>query len=1094
MIHFIFITVFFFIPPVPAEITKAENCKNAITDPESFGKAMTENLILHSWQEILFNFYKDNFFNGTTIILDKGFNDVTDILVKHPELSKKPVREYIITFERKIYEERESLTLLIKRFKRSYGKLKNNLFNIEVHLNVWKKWLSFNEGNNLQFKEYLNSFLNEKDRSFLVDSSKSYRERAVFLYRALNQIREEMLKANQDVQKISQIMLDLVHTAGFGNTYYNYLIKSKNAKKQLEGLHRILDERDSMAIELGFEGHFTQLQKNLGVKHPSSLSKKENIYEILKNIEKEIVPAPHNAENSNTVRVRALSLQESPFRSCLGGSDCSSNTYFYKALDPHFYYFTTTDQNHRSSGQITVVLGKAQNERGSIVPIGFVDKIQNVQKEMILPMLEGIRLSLEEQGYQLGLPQDVGNENGLSNIATIRGYIHEEVTPYLKKKLIEFKPHNSPYPFKNGYSRAYASLDLYEFQASPFELGVKIHPGKIHPPQKAPADLNWKKFYEQVLSWRTSEKEEDQIKFIKQLIVLYKIQDSTLSPEYIKKELNVKINEKRFSLKMRKLAFFTLIEFYGELKESLSYKEIIDLLNRFSNPEQQAIFGEMSNWKNGMNRKKRMFIEGLLLDREAEETISILQSNKLSPIVDVHITNQELVSPLMEAAGKGNKEAVKLLIQKGADIHGEDGSGYRALMWAAMKGHKDTVELLIQKGADIHAKSKYGGKTALMLAIKEEHKNIVELLIQKGADIHVKDRYGGTALMWAAYGGYKDIIELLIQKGADIHVKDRYGETALMWASMKGYKDTVELLIQKGADIHTKNTQGETALMGASLQGHKDTVELFIQKGVDIHAKDNKEETALMLAAMKGYKDTVELLIQKGADIHVKNRYGETALMGASLQGHKDIVELFIQKGVDIHAKDNKEETALMLAAMKGHKDTVELLIQKGADIHAKNKKGETALMGASLQGDKDIVKLLIQKGADIHGEDERGYRALMWASLQGDKDTVELLIQKGADFHTKNKKGETALMWAAYGGYKDIIELLIQKGANIHAKDNRGETALMWAVYGGQKDTVELLIQKGADIHAKNKKGETALMWAIKEGDKDIGFLLKKE
>ena len=863
MIHFIFITVFFFIPPVPAEITKAENCKNAITDPESFGKAMTENLILHSWQEILFNFYKDNFFNGTTIILDKGFNDVTNILEKYPELSKKkPFREFIITLEIKIYEELESLTLLIKRFKRSYGKLKNNLFNIEAHLNVWKKWLSFNEGNNLQFKEYLNSFLNEKDRSFLADSSKNYRERAVFLYRALNQIREDMLKANKDVQTISQIMLDLVHTAGFGNTYYNYLIKSKNAKKQLEGLHRILDERDSMAIELGFEGHFTQLQKNLGVKHPSSLGKKENIYEILRNIEKEMATAPYYVEYSKTVRVRALSAQEAPFRSCLGGSDCSSNTYFYKALDPHFHYFTTTDENHISSGQITVVLGKAQNERGSIVPIGFVDKIQNVQKEMILPMLEGIRLSLEEQGYQLGLPQDVGNENGLSNIATIRGYIHEEVTPYLKKKLIEFKPHNSPYPFKNGYSRAYASLDLYEFQASPFELGVKIHPGKIHPPQKAPADLNWKKFYEQVLSWRTSEKEEDQIKFIKQLIVLYKIQDSTLSPEYIKKELNVKINEKRFSLKMRKLAFFTLIEFYGELKESLSYKEIIDLLNRFSNPEQQAIFGEMSNWKNGMNRRKRMFIEGLLLDREAEETISILQSNKLSPIVDVHITNQELVSPLMEAAGKGNKEAVKLLIQKGADIHAKNKHGETALMWAIKEGYKDTVELLIQKGADIHA----------------------------------KDNTGETALMEASRRGHKDTVELLVQKGADIHTKNTQGETALMWAAMKGYKDTVELLIQKGADIHTKNTQGETALMWASLQGHKDTVELLIQKGADIHTKNMQGETALMWAAMKGYKDTVELLIQKGADIHTKNKKGETALMWAAYGGDKDIVELFIQK------------------------------------------------------------------------------------------------------------------------------------------------------------------------------------------------------
>ena len=82
---------------------------------------------------------------------------------------------------------------------------------------------------------------------------------------------------------------------------------------------------------------------------------------------------PYIVKGKETFRLRALSLQESSFRGCLGG-DCSTRSYFDLALDPNFIYFTLTDVHHRSSGQITVVLGTAVNKKGEVVKTAFVDR------------------------------------------------------------------------------------------------------------------------------------------------------------------------------------------------------------------------------------------------------------------------------------------------------------------------------------------------------------------------------------------------------------------------------------------------------------------------------------------------------------------------------------------------------------------------------------------------------------------------------------------------------------------------------------------------------------------------------------------------
>ena len=62
-------------------------------------------------------------------------------------------------------------------------------------------------------------------------------------------------------------------------------------------------------------------------------------------------------------------------------------------------------------------------------------------------------------------------------------------------------------------------------------------------------------------------------------------------------------------------------------------------------------------------------------------------------------------TPLMAAARTGNVDAMKVLLDHGADLNAKETlRGTTALMWAADEGHAAAIQLLIEHGADIKAR------------------------------------------------------------------------------------------------------------------------------------------------------------------------------------------------------------------------------------------------------------------------------------------------------------------------------------------------------------------------------------------------------
>ena len=86
---------------------------------------------------------------------------------------------------------------------------------------------------------------------------------------------------------------------------------------------------------------------------------------------------------------------------------------------------------------------------------------------------------------------------------------------------------------------------------------------------------------------------------------------------------------------------------------------------------------------------------------------------------------------ILEAANKGNIEAVKQHLDAGTDVNAKDSARWTPLHYAAFGGYKETAELLIAKGANVNVK-RDNGETPLDAAIYGKNPETADLLRKHG--------------------------------------------------------------------------------------------------------------------------------------------------------------------------------------------------------------------------------------------------------------------------------------------------------------------------------------------------------------------------
>ena len=428
-------------------------------------------------QALMFDYYRRSLFgNPDTKLGTRPVQLVLEVLQKYPELAKKrPFREVHWSSD----ETRAPVPESLRRFvSDSLVAARTNIgkfYNVEANIGFWRKILQL-DGDLLEV-------LTPTARRILVDDANSPGIRARLLFEILSKRRHELLKEGKDVRAISRVMVNVVHTVAYLDPRVLKRLKSDEGRTVNEGLRRVLELRDELAMVLGFPDHFPEVLRSLGVDNPDGIPSEKKLHASLlsqfsEEVEKGATVVQGAGPRARTIR--QLSVSESPFRSCVGGSDCSSRTYLTRALDPNYHYFTMTDSAGYSQGQVTIVLGEGKVGQIS-QKVAFIDKVQGVSDSDLPHFLEGIRQSVADQGYVLALPIDLGGHNGISNYAETTRFLAMRVAVDHARLIEGYRPnpHPRPYSLDSNYSRADRRLPMNPILPLALDRAVKLRLGAL---------------------------------------------------------------------------------------------------------------------------------------------------------------------------------------------------------------------------------------------------------------------------------------------------------------------------------------------------------------------------------------------------------------------------------------------------------------------------------------------------------------------------------------------------------------------------------------------------------------------------------------
>lgn len=487
--------------------------------------------------------------------------------------------------------------------------------------------------------------------------------------------------------------------------------------------------------------------------------------------------------------------------------------------------------------------------------------------------------------------------------------------------------------------------------------------------------------------------------------------------------------------------------------------------------------------------------------------------------------------------GPVNTAILKLLVERGADIHADNAS---AIVDAAREAEPEVVRLLLAKGAPPNARNKDRiNNTALMEAAGGRSVENVQLLLAAGADLQAVNNEGQTALMAAVRLDHRyrpsdrlPIIELLLNRGAEINQVDKSGQSPLLLSvrqhmseagGVVAHAEVVKLLLDRGANVQAKDERGDTALVVTAgvWRGSIEIAKLLLNKGINVNAQNKKGATALMVAVARPWPELVNLLLTHGADINLKDAEGETALDAAVSNGQSQIAKLLHARGARSKTNYKSEaeliratiNRALLGAASRNNVNELKEHVAAGADLGVRDNRGMTALMLAieNSYGRIEAVKFLIEKGIDLNAVDTNGNSALMIAVDRNNDEAVTLLLEQKVSVYLFNKERRTALHIAAAGLHERIVEALLNttpqvsassagvdvRGIEVNGLDVNGRTPLMLAADNESfvpDEVMQLLLNKGAQINLRDLRGDTALMIAARAGSTSgVAFLVGK-
>lgn len=491
-------------------------------------------------------------------------------------------------------------------------------------------------------------------------------------------------------------------------------------------------------------------------------------------------------------------------------------------------------------------------------------------------------------------------------------------------------------------------------------------------------------------------------------------------------------------------------------------------------------------------------------------------------------------TPLHVAAHAGANSSILALVQHcganvGALMYGEE--RVTPLYLAAELGHTEAVKVLLDVGADPNTNipisedfAKHRNDLSQILAVAREgglgannqggeNEEITESGEERGDVVNgVEDPVAGTD----EEDRPKTRLGLARVKG---------GAQAIHVACEHGHFETVQVLIDGGADMQQRS-MGLAPLHISALHNRYEVVRTLLEAGVDVDSISDEDldgagggGSALYYAAGLGYDVVVKMLLQSGAAVSIprtKNtdpkkkgkKNGEESvpdvypspLIYAVTHNQMHIVRILLTEGeADPNEIAPDGMRPVHIACLQGHLAALTTLSVDKANIFLSGPNNMTPFHLAAINGHEAIITELV--AIRVHRRDATfvtdsvldmqtttdGATALHLAANNGDYVICRKLLQAGAKPSIKMKSdtayGATAMYLAAQSGNPFLVTLLIRAGGNPNARlDKIFSTPLLTAIERNDSAVVLALLE-GATIDKQFARADIS-SWSDSEDD----------
>ncbi len=498
------------------------------------------------------------------------------------------------------------------------------------------------------------------------------------------------------------------------------------------------------------------------------------------------------------------------------------------------------------------------------------------------------------------------------------------------------------------------------------------------------------------------------------------------------------------------------------------------------------------------------------------------------------------VSVLFTAASHGKGEAVKALIEAGADIEPWSRNGSTPLHTAAYVGNAGTLKVLIEAGARIEAKEQRG-RTPLHAAAQGGRSGTAQILLASGARTDTRDRFGQTPADLAMSQGKTNVARMI--RAARARAAERPkpeaetmrpttapapGRTTEVprraagggggcrgWLASYFWRRASEADVRRclaaGSRPDARNANGSTPLHWAAYVNNAAAVKALVDAGANVDARDARNRTPAHSAASGGAEAAVRALLAAGADVSARSADGRTPADEARSKNNTRVANLLgasggrtataapppprnataspsaAERAVQVFEKTKRRASGSQkLRCAPQHQEFWKKALPEDIRrcVEAKTK----VLYSGVLRGaSAEQIAAAIEAGENPDSK-KHGSTLLYMAVEYRNLGAVKALLAGGANVNARHDDTSThSKRWTPLHMASDntrrkgtveaeIVKALLAAGAKVDAQDSWDQTALHLASSIGYEKVVKMLIAAGARVDLTDRRGRTPM------------------